>query len=75
MELDVISAEHKALLLENLKKRMAGASVEPYEVHFVDEAGVERCVEVKGKKLATRGNLLISSCFTILLEEKKASGD
>ena len=55
LELDIISAESKAVLLENLKKRMLGASVEPYEVCFVDKAGVKRCVEVKGKKVSYAG--------------------
>jgi len=55
LELDIISAESKAVLLENLKKRVLGASVEPYEVYFVDKAGVKRCVEVKGKKVSYAG--------------------
>ncbi len=46
----LLTAESKALLLENLKKRMQGVTVKPYEVCFTSKTGATRCVEVKGKK-------------------------
>ena len=54
-ELDFVLDESKALLLENLKKRIQGASVEPYEAYFTDNMGVKRCVEVNGKKISYAG--------------------
>ena len=54
-ELNIVTAESKAVLLKNLQKRLHGAPVEPYEVCFMDKAGENRCVEVKGKKVTYAG--------------------
>jgi PAS domain S-box-containing protein len=50
-----LSAESKAALLKNLKKRMGGSAVEPYEIQFTDGTGKARCVEVKAKKINYAG--------------------
>jgi PAS domain S-box-containing protein len=55
LNMNIVTAESKALLLENLKKRMQGIPVEPYEVCFTGKTGEKRCVEVKGKKVAYAG--------------------
>src|SRR4030042_4472254 len=52
---NIATAERKAILLENLKKRMQGTPVEPYEVYFTGKAGENRWVEVKGRKVSYAG--------------------
>ena len=51
----LITAESKALLLQNLKTRMQGVTVKPYELCFTSKTGATRCVEVKGKKVTYAG--------------------
>ena len=55
LKLNIFTAETKVVLLENLKKRLQGAPVEPYEIVFTDKLGEKRCVEVKGKKVSYAG--------------------
>jgi PAS domain S-box-containing protein len=54
-KINLLTPESKVVLLENLKKRMQGAPVEPYEVCFADKLGEKRCVEVKGKNVSYAG--------------------
>jgi PAS domain S-box-containing protein len=54
-ELSLLNAENKALLFENLAKRMKGVQVEPYEINFRNQAGQARCTEVKAKKVNYAG--------------------
>ncbi len=51
----VLTAESKAILLKNFKKRMQGLPVEPYEINFMDKTGKMRYVEVKAKKIDVAG--------------------
>jgi len=55
LNLNIVTAESKAVLLENLKKRMQGVPVEPYEVYFTGKTGETMCVEVKGRKVTYAG--------------------
>ncbi|MCJ7559600.1 PAS domain-containing protein, partial [Candidatus Bathyarchaeota archaeon] len=55
LEVSLLTAESKAILLKNLMKRMQGLSVEPYEITFTDKTGETRCVEVKAKKMDYAG--------------------
>jgi PAS domain S-box-containing protein len=50
-EVDNVPAESKALLLENLRKRMQGVATEPYEILFSDKYGEKRFAEVKARKI------------------------
>jgi PAS domain S-box-containing protein len=50
-----ITSENKAVLLENLRKRLQGTPVEPYEVCFTGKLGEKRCVEVKGRNVSYAG--------------------
>jgi PAS domain S-box-containing protein len=52
---NIATAESKPILLENLKKRMQGIPVEPYEVYFTGKTGETMCVEAKGKKVTYAG--------------------
>lgn len=54
-ELSILPAESKAILLENLRTRMEGLSVQPYEITFTDNNGEIRYVEVKAKKIDYAG--------------------
>jgi PAS domain S-box-containing protein len=51
----ILTAESATTALENLKKQIQGAYVEPYEVCFMGKAGETRCTEVKGKKVSYAG--------------------
>jgi two-component system sensor histidine kinase/response regulator len=55
-DLSLLNAKNKALLLENLAKRMQGIPVDPYEINFRNRAGEARCAEVKAKKINYAGN-------------------
>jgi PAS domain S-box-containing protein len=55
LEVSNLTAESKALLLENLMKRMQGLPVEPYEITFTDKTGETRYFEVKAKKIDYAG--------------------
>lgn len=70
-ELDFVLDESKALLLESLKKRVQGASVEPYEAYFTDNMGVKRCVEVKGKKISYAGKPVDLVVFHDITQRKE----
>jgi PAS domain S-box-containing protein len=69
LELSILPAESKKILLENLMKRMQGLPVQPYEIIFTGKGGETRSVEIKAKTVLY--NLLISLYFAILLEEKE----
>lgn len=56
LNVKILTAESKATLLKNFKKRMQGLAVEPYEVSFTDKACKVRCVEVKAKKIDYAGH-------------------
>jgi PAS domain S-box-containing protein len=74
LKLNILSAESKAVLLENLKKRMQGAPVKPYEVCFTAKAGENRYVEVKGKKVSYAGqtaNLVVFHDVTLRKENAR----
>src|SRR3989304_8545382 len=55
LEVSLLTAESKAILLKNLMKRMQGLSVEPYEINFTDKTGETRYAEVKAKKISYNG--------------------
>jgi PAS domain S-box-containing protein len=55
LDLNIVDAENKGVLLENLSKRLQGAPVAPYEVYFTNAAGEKRFVEVKGKSINYAG--------------------
>jgi len=56
LNVGLLTAESKAILLKNLMKRMQGLPVEPYEISFTDKTGKVRYVEVKAKKLDYAGH-------------------
>jgi PAS domain S-box-containing protein len=51
LDMSLLTAESKAILLKNLMKRMQGLPVEPYEISFTDKTGKARYAEVKAKKI------------------------
>jgi len=50
-ELNLLSPKSKEIILANLKKRMQGLPVEPYEITFTDKNGETRHAEIKAKKI------------------------
>jgi two-component system cell cycle sensor histidine kinase/response regulator CckA len=55
LEVSILPAESKKTMLENLKKRMQGLPVQPYEVTFANKTGETRYAEVKAKKVNYAG--------------------
>ena len=55
LDLSVLSAENKAILLKNLAKRLKGVNVEPYEIGFKNRSGETRYAEVKAKRIDYSG--------------------
>ena len=51
----ILPDESKKLLMENLKKRMQGLRVPPYEITFTNKNGEIKYVEVKAKKISYAG--------------------
>ncbi len=51
LQFDSITAETKAILFENLKKRMQGLPIQPYEICFTDRNGITRYAEVRGVRV------------------------
>jgi PAS domain S-box-containing protein len=52
LEVGILTAESKAILLENLKKRMQCLPIQPYEITFSGKDGEIRYFEVKAKKIS-----------------------
>ena len=50
-----LTAKSRKTLVENLKKRMNGIAVNPYEIEFTDKIGEKRYAEVKAKKISYNG--------------------
>jgi PAS domain S-box-containing protein len=50
-----LTAKSRKTLVENLKKRMNGIAVKPYEIEFTDKIGEKRYAEVKAKKISYNG--------------------
>lgn len=55
LELSILPPKSKAIMLENLKIRMQGLPVEPYEIAFTDKNGELKYVEIKAKKIDYAG--------------------
>ena len=55
-ELNLLHPKSKKIMLKNLKKRMQGLPVEPYEVTFTDKTGKAWYVEIKAKKIDYAGH-------------------
>ncbi|MGB9914394.1 MAG: PAS domain S-box protein [Candidatus Bathyarchaeales archaeon] len=51
LELKILTPESKALLVENLKKRLQGLHIEPYEISLIDRDGQTRYFELKAKRI------------------------
>jgi PAS domain S-box-containing protein len=71
LEVSNLTAESKAILLENLMKRMQGLSVEPYEITFTDKTGETRYFEVKAKKINCAGQHADLVIFRDITRRKK----
>jgi PAS domain S-box-containing protein len=72
LELEFVPAESKKALLENLKKRMQGLPVQPYEVAFIDRNGKARYAEINARKINFAGQLADFVIFRDITERKKA---
>ncbi len=52
---NISTAESKVVMFENLKKRLQGLPVQPYEITFTAKNGETRYVEVNAKKISYTG--------------------
>jgi PAS domain S-box-containing protein len=71
LDVDILTAESKAKMLENLKKRMQGLPVKPYEISFTDKNGETRDVEVKAKKISYTGQPADLVVFREITQRKR----
>jgi two-component system cell cycle sensor histidine kinase/response regulator CckA len=55
LDVDIVTAESKAIMLENLKKRMQGLPIQPYEITFTNKNGELKYAEIKAKKISYAG--------------------
>ena len=55
LDMSALTVESKRILVENLKKRMQGLKIEPYEVKFTNKTGESRFVELKAQKIEYNG--------------------
>jgi PAS domain S-box-containing protein len=70
LDLPILSAENKAMLFQNLEKRMDGANVEPYEISFKNQTGETRYTEVKAKKVKYSGHPVDLVVFRDITQRK-----
>ncbi|MBN1244832.1 PAS domain S-box protein [Candidatus Bathyarchaeota archaeon] len=71
LDLTVLSAENKAVLLKNLAKRLKGVQVEPYEIGFKNRTGETRYAEVKAKKIEYSGQSADLVVFRDITQRKE----
>ncbi|MEM2099640.1 MAG: PAS domain S-box protein [Candidatus Bathyarchaeia archaeon] len=55
LQLSIVKPESKELLWKNLKKRMQGLPVEPYEISFIDRYGETKFAKVNAKRIIYAG--------------------
>lgn len=55
LNMSILTVQSKKMLVENLKKRMQGIPIEPYEISFTDENGKSRFVELRAQKILYDG--------------------
>jgi PAS domain S-box-containing protein len=63
LEMSFLAAESRALLFENLKKRLTGLSLEPYEIIATDKNGEVRQFEIKATLMEFAGQPATVSLF------------
>ena len=71
MSTNIATAENKARLLKNLKKRMQGTNVKPYEICFTGKNGKALYVEVKGRKVSYARQPAILAVFHDITRRKE----
>ena len=71
LEVDILPAESKKLILENFKKRMQGLPVEPYEITFTNKNGELEYAEIKAKKIDYAGQPADLVIFRDITRRKK----
>src|SRR3990172_9913607 len=54
LEISALTIESKRILVENLKKRMQGINIDPYEINFIKD-GETKFVELKAQKIEHNG--------------------
>jgi len=71
LEMSILTAESKKILLENLKKRMQGLPVQPYEITFIDKNYEHRYAEVKAKRINYVGEFADLVLFSDITRRKR----
>ena len=71
-ELEILSPENTEILTENLRKRIRGLAVRPYEIGFIDKQGKVRVSEINAKRISYAGRLVDLVLFRDITERKKA---
>jgi PAS domain S-box-containing protein len=63
--------ETKAVLAENLEKRLKGEEIEPYEIRIIARNSETKYFEVKGKKISYAGEIVDLVVFHDVTQRKK----
>jgi len=71
LELSILPAESKAIMLENLEMRMQGLPVQPYEITFTNKNGELTYTEIKAKKISYAGQPADLVIFRDITRRKK----
>ena len=71
LELSILPAESKAIMLENLEMRMQGLPVQPYEITFANKNGELTYTEIKAKKISYAGQPADLVIFRDITRRKK----
>jgi PAS domain S-box-containing protein len=67
-DLGFLTQESKHVLLSNLRKRVEGLSITPYQVDLITKSGEEKHFEVKAEKIEYRGEIAIMAAFRDVTE-------
>lgn len=71
LEMKNLSPETKAIIVENLRKRMQGLHVEPYEISLTDKDGQTRYFELKAKKIDYAGKAAVIAILRDITRRKE----
>ena len=71
IELGFISKETKKLIAKNMKNRIAGSSIPPYEIKITDKNGEIKCLKINGNLIISQGKMLDLAIFHDVTDEDK----
>lgn len=73
--LSFISEEYKQLLAENVKERLAGSNIPPYQIKVTNDDGEVKCLKVNGNSFLNDGEAFDLVVFHDVTEENKIQNE